>query len=188
MRWLMGVMRSISFSSCWNTGEQPIRTRNNAPRARRHTSCQRRGAAVVAFSYHAGMSPSSAAFHFPHRSTRWRLRAHTLELPARPLVMGIVNVTPDSFSDGGKFLAADAAIAQARALIADGADLLDIGGESTRPYSQPVEEEDELQRVLPVVSALASAAGFQGAHAPISIDTSKPAVARACLAAGAARI
>jgi dihydropteroate synthase len=114
------------------------------------------------------------------RATRWRLRTRTLELPARPLLMGIVNVTPDSFSDGGKFFSADAALAQAKALIASGADLLDIGGESTRPYSQPVDHEEELRRVLPVVTALAHPAAV-----PISIDTSKAAVARACIAAGA---
>src|SRR5438067_1138687 len=103
----------------------------------------------------------------PPRATHWRLRTRALELPARPLVMGIVNATPDSFSDGGKFFAVDAAIAQARALIADGADLLDIGGDSTRPYAELVNDEEELRRVLPVVSELASAADSQGGHVPI---------------------
>src|SRR5436853_4474903 len=98
--------------------------------------------------YYAGMGQRSAVLsQYPHRAARWRLRTRTLELPARPLVMGIVNVTPDSFSDGGKFFGAEAAIAQARALIAEGADLLDVGGESTRPYSQPVAEDEELRRV-----------------------------------------
>jgi dihydropteroate synthase len=124
--------------------------------------------------------PLAASTRFPQRATTWRLRTRTLALPARPLVMGIVNVTPDSFSDGGRFFAPGAAIAQANALLAAGADLLDIGGESTRPYSQGVEEEEELRRVLPVVTALARSAAV-----PVSIDTSKPAVARACLAAGA---
>jgi dihydropteroate synthase len=123
--------------------------------------------------------PPSPFPRYPGRATRWRLRTRTLDLPARPLVMGIVNVTPDSFSDGGKFVSADAAIAQASALVGAGADLLDIGGESTRPYSQAVDEEEELRRVMPVVSAA------QSLGVPISIDTSKPAVARACLAAGA---
>lgn len=98
--------------------------------------------------------------------------------------MGIVNVTPDSFSDGGKFVSAEEAIAHARALIAEGADLLDIGGESTRPYSQPVAEDEELRRVLPVVKELASASALSE-RVPISIDTSKATVARVCLAAGA---
>ncbi len=117
---------------------------------------------------------------FPDRATRWKLRTRTLHLPLRPLVMGIVNVTPDSFSDGGKFLDSDRAVEHAQKLVADGADILDIGGESTRPYSEPVSEDDELQRVLPVVSRLADQT-----QVPISIDTSKAAVARACLQAGA---
>ena len=95
-------------------------------------------------------------------------------------LMGVVNVTPDSFSDGGAFLETDAAIAQGRRLAADGADLLDIGGESTRPGAQPVDAEQELQRVLPVVTALAG----DGA-ATVSIDTSKAAVAGVALDAGA---
>ena len=90
----------------------------------------------------------------PDRAQIWRLRSRTLDLPRRPLVMGIVNVTPDSFSDGGQFLDADAAVAHALQLAADGADLLDIGGESTRPYSEPVSADEELQRVLPVIERL----------------------------------
>jgi dihydropteroate synthase len=93
--------------------------------------------------------------------------------------MGIVNVTPDSFSDGGWFLAADDAIAQGRRLMAEGADLLDIGGESTRPGAEPVAEKEELRRVLPVVEMLA------GEGAVVSVDTAKAGVARAALAAGA---
>jgi dihydropteroate synthase len=95
-------------------------------------------------------------------------------------IMGIVNVTPDSFSDGGEFLDADRAIAHGRELAKEGADILDIGGESTRPGAAAVDAEEELRRVEPVVQALASA-GF-----PISIDTSKVAVAEAALGAGAA--
>ena len=91
------------------------------------------------------------------RAPRWQLRTRTLEFPRRPLVMGIVNVTPDSFSDGGRFLDADAAVAHALQLVADGADLLDIGGESTRPYSEPVAADEELRRVLPVVERLVGA-------------------------------
>jgi dihydropteroate synthase len=94
--------------------------------------------------------------------------------------MGIVNVTPDSFSDGGRFLHTDAAIAHGLELARQGADLLDIGGESTRPGSQPVALDEELQRVVPVVTALA-----QQTAVAISVDTSKAEVAAACLQAGA---
>src|SRR5688572_8691167 len=93
--------------------------------------------------------------------------------------MGVINVTPDSFSDGGRFVDPGAAVAHGRALLADGADWLDVGGESTRPGASPVEEGEELRRVLPVVEALAA----EGAR--VSIDTRKPAVARAAVAAGA---
>jgi dihydropteroate synthase len=96
-----------------------------------------------------------------------------------PLVMGIVNVTPDSFSDGGLFLDAEAAIAHGRALLAEGSDILDIGGESTRPGAQPVPAGQERERVIPVIEALAA----DGAR--ISIDTTKAEVARAALDAGA---
>ncbi len=96
------------------------------------------------------------------------------------LVMGIVNVTPDSFSDGGAFLEADAAIAHGRGLVAAGADLLDIGGESTRPGAAEVSQGDEMTRVLPVIETLVA----DGAR--VSVDTSKAAVAEAALAAGAA--
>jgi len=98
----------------------------------------------------------------------------------RPAVMGIVNVTPDSFSDGGRFLEADAAVAHGLELVAAGADLLDVGGESTRPGAEPVGEDEELRRVLPVVRRLAAESGV-----PVSIDTSKAAVAAAALDAGA---
>jgi dihydropteroate synthase len=100
-------------------------------------------------------------------------------------LMGVVNVTPDSFSDGGEFLSAEAAIAHALTLVGEGAAILDIGGESTRPGAQPVAAEEELRRVLPVLEGLTRA--FSGASDPpqISIDTSKAVVARAALAAGA---
>jgi dihydropteroate synthase len=94
-------------------------------------------------------------------------------------VMGVVNVTPDSFSDGGEFFDPAAAIAHGRRLVAEGADILDIGGESTRPGAEPVDAEEELRRVLPVIEALADA------DAQISIDTTKTEVARQALAAGA---
>lgn len=111
----------------------------------------------------------------------WRCGRFRFEL-ARPLIMGIVNVTPDSFSDGGRFFDAEAACAHAQRLIEEGADLIDIGGESTRPGAAEVGVEDELRRVMPVVEALA------GTGIPISVDTSKPQVMRAALAAGAAVI
>src|SRR5690349_6436182 len=97
------------------------------------------------------------------------------------LVMGIVNVTPDSFSDGGEFLDADAAVEHGLALVREGAHILDIGGESTRPGAEPVSLEEELRRVVPVVEGLAA----QPTGARMSIDTSKAAVARAALDAGA---
>lgn len=97
----------------------------------------------------------------------------------RPLVMGIVNLTPDSFSDGSLYLRADAAIAHARALVAEGADMLDLGAESTRPGAQPVSAEIELQRLLPVLEAL------RDAGVPLSVDTFKPEVMRGVLDAGA---
>ena len=96
-------------------------------------------------------------------------------------VMGIVNVTPDSFSDGGAFLDADAAIAHALELVEQGAGILDIGGESTRPGAEPVSEREELRRVLPVLEGLAA----EGVRARISIDTSKSAVAAAAIERGA---
>jgi dihydropteroate synthase len=99
----------------------------------------------------------------------------------RPLVMGVLNVTPDSFSDSGKFAATDAAVAHAHAMCADGADLIDLGGESTRPGAQPVPEAQQIQRVVPVLNALADRADVT-----VSIDTSRAAVARAALDAGAA--
>jgi dihydropteroate synthase len=117
---------------------------------------------------------------FPDRARQWRLRSRTLELPRRPLVMGIVNVTPDSFSDGGQFGDPSAAAHHALQLVADGADLIDVGGESTRPYSEPVSAQEELQRVMPVIERLAGAVEI-----PISIDTSKASVARAAIEAGA---
>ena len=98
---------------------------------------------------------------------------------SRPLVMGIVNVTPDSFSDGGQHFQHDAALAHAQHLIAEGADIIDIGGESTRPGARPVSVQEELDRVLPIIE------GLRGAPAPISVDTCKPQVMQAAIAAGA---
>jgi len=111
---------------------------------------------------------------------RWQLRTRELELARRPLLMGVLNVTPDSFSDAGQFFDPAAAIARGLELAAEGADVLDVGGESTRPYSQPVDAAEELRRVLPVIAALAPRLPI-----PISIDTAKAAVAREAVAAGA---
>ena len=122
----------------------------------------------------------SLAERFPNRATVWQLRTRHLDLPRRPLVMGILNVTPDSFSDGGQFFETSAAIDRALELVAAGADLLDVGGESTRPYSEAVDLRTELARVLPVIEAL-----LPHVLVPISIDTSKAVVARQALAAGA---
>ncbi|HEY4312597.1 MAG TPA: dihydropteroate synthase [Pirellulales bacterium] len=116
----------------------------------------------------------------PGRARAWQLKTRSLALPLRPLVMGIINVTPDSFSDGGRFAETKAAVDQALRLVAEGADLLDIGGESARPFADVVEARAELQRVLPVVQAVAEAT-----RVPISIDTWKAAVAREAVAAGA---
>lgn len=96
--------------------------------------------------------------------------------------MGIVNVTPDSFSDGGRHLARDAALTHAHRLLEEGADILDIGGESTRPGSLPVSVQEELDRVMPVIE------GLQGIPIPVSVDTVKPEVMRAALAAGASMV
>jgi dihydropteroate synthase len=105
---------------------------------------------------------------------------HTLELGRRSLLMGTINVTPDSFSDGGRFLQTEEAIKQGELLASEGADLLDVGGESTRPFSDPVDLEEELGRVIPVISELVKRTSI-----PISIDTCKSRVARAALDAGA---
>jgi dihydropteroate synthase len=110
----------------------------------------------------------------------FRARQFEFVFPRPALVMGVVNVTPDSFSDGGQFLDAAAAIEHGLRLVEQGAEILDIGGESTRPGAEPVGEEEELRRVIPVVEKLAAKIKI-----PISIDTTKPAVARAALQAGA---
>ena len=108
---------------------------------------------------------------------------HRMELGQRTRIMGILNITPDSFSDGGKFFALDAALARAEQMAADGADILDIGGESTRPFSESVSADEETRRVVPVISYLAKKIPI-----PISIDTNKALVARRAVAAGASII
>ncbi|HEX3161418.1 MAG TPA: dihydropteroate synthase, partial [Pseudolabrys sp.] len=120
----------------------------------------------------------------------FRARQFEFRFPRPALVMGIVNVTPDSFSDGGKFLTTDAAVAHALELVAQGAEILDIGGESTRPGAEPVGEAEELRRVIPVIEKLVAIRWGETPSSPnkkilLSIDTMKPAVARAALAAGA---
>ncbi len=109
-----------------------------------------------------------------------RCRQFDFTFPRPALIMGIVNVTPDSFSDGGQFLETEAAVAQALKLVEEGAEIVDIGGESTRPGATPVPESEELRRVLPVIEELAGRISV-----PISIDTMKPGVARAAINAGA---
>jgi dihydropteroate synthase len=137
-------------------------------------------------------SPTPARFSADGlaRPTRWQLRTRSLALtyPAaggsargtRPLIMGIVNVTPDSFSDGGHHTSTAAAIAHGLALVAAGADILDVGGESTRPFATPVAAAEEWRRVGEVVAALAAESGV-----PVSIDTSKADVAARALEGGA---
>src|SRR5258708_3854516 len=102
----------------------------------------------------------------------WRIRDRVLEIGRPPLVVGIVNVTPDSFSDGGQFSDSSKAIEHGLKLVAEGADILDVGGESSRPGSEPVSEAEEIERALPVIAGL-----FDEIDIPISIDTMKPAVA-----------
>ncbi|MDP3183534.1 MAG: dihydropteroate synthase [Desulfobaccales bacterium] len=119
----------------------------------------------------------------PGQSTGPRQAWEALLNTPRSLIMGVINVTPDSFSDGGRFFDHQDALAQVRALAAGGADLLDIGGESTRPYADSVPLEEELRRVLPLIEAIT-----QETSLPISIDTYKAPVARAALAAGASLI
>jgi dihydropteroate synthase len=110
----------------------------------------------------------------------WTLRTRDLTRKHLPLMMGILNVTPDSFSDGGQFRSMDAAVSRALQMEADGADVIDIGGESTRPGAEPVSLSEELQRTIPVVQALRSQL-----RGPISIDTTKAEVARQALEVGA---
>ncbi|MDQ3753439.1 MAG: dihydropteroate synthase [Acidobacteriota bacterium] len=111
----------------------------------------------------------------------WKLARRSLSLGERTLVMGILNVTPDSFSDGGRFSDLERALAHAEGMLAEGADIIDIGGESTRPGGEPVSVEEELRRVVPVIEESKK----RVPHVLISVDTTKSEVARAALAAGA---
>lgn len=110
----------------------------------------------------------------------WKLARRSLVYGEHTLLMGVLNVTPDSFSDGGKFFSVNHAVAHAEQMMAEGADIIDVGGESTRPGSDFVSEEEELRRVIPVIEKLAATSSV-----PISIDTTKPAVARAACESGA---
>ncbi|HPM82469.1 MAG TPA: dihydropteroate synthase [Candidatus Anammoximicrobium sp.] len=125
-------------------------------------------------------SSHASPVRYPQRATSWRLRTRFLNLGYQPLLMGIINVTPDSFSDGGRFHDTALAIQQGLQLVEQGADLLDVGGESTRPYSTPVEPQEELRRVLPVIRALC-----EQTTVPVSVDTCKSHVAAEAVAAGA---
>lgn len=117
---------------------------------------------------------------FADSADSWKLRSQELRFGRTPVLMGILNVTPDSFSDGGKFVDINAAVDQALRMIDEGAEIIDVGGESTRPYSTPVSTQEEIERTVRVVAALA-----EQTATPISIDTSKSLVARECILAGA---
>ena len=111
----------------------------------------------------------------------WKTRCRTLDLSHSAKIMGILNVTPDSFSDGGQFFGLDAALSHARELVAEGADIIDVGGESTRPGADPVSLEEELRRVIPVIEKIRS----EFPSVPISVDTYKAETARQAIRAGA---
>ena len=113
-------------------------------------------------------------------STLWEISGQTIDLSTQTMIMGVLNVTPDSFSDGGEFFSTEKAVEQGKRMAAEGAQIIDVGGESTRPGSEGVSVDEELARVLPVITKLR-----ESISAFISIDTSKAAVARAALAAGA---
>jgi dihydropteroate synthase len=129
---------------------------------------------------------SGTVMALPHSSplpSHAVLRLGRFSLPLdRPLIMGVVNVTPDSFSDGGRFLGVQQAVEHAHTLLAEGADILDLGGESSRPGAEPVSLDEELRRVMPVLEQLAQM------PVPVSVDTCKPEVMRRVIAAGAAMV
>src|SRR5678815_4810708 len=113
--------------------------------------------------------------------TSWQIKDRRMPIGERTLIMGILNVTPDSFSDGDQFFDASQALDHAQRMIAEGADIIDVGGESTRPGGEPVSAEEEIRRVVPVIESLSART-----NTPISVDTTKSEVARAALDAGAA--
>ena len=110
----------------------------------------------------------------------WKLPRHTLRLGERTLVMGILNVTPDSFSDGGRFFSPESALRHAEQMMLEGADILDVGGESTRPGGDMVAVDEELRRVIPIIERLANSYDL-----PVSVDTTRAEVARMAVKAGA---
>lgn len=114
------------------------------------------------------------------KNEQWQIKDRILDLAKRPLVMGILNVTPDSFSDGGRYFDTPVAVARALEMVKQGADIIDVGGESTRPGAESVPAQQELDRVVPVIKEIASACSI-----PLSIDTTKAAVAEAAIEAGA---
>jgi dihydropteroate synthase len=116
----------------------------------------------------------------------WQTGSHTFDFARRGAIMGVLNVTPDSFSDGGLWLDHEAAVTHGLALISEGAEIIDVGGESTRPGAEPVAEEEEIRRVIPVIERLVSES--RGRPVVLSIDTMKPGVAEAAVAAGASII
>ena len=118
-----------------------------------------------------------------HDSAIFRFHGGAFDLSSRTHIIGILNVTPDSFSDGGRFMDLDSALRHAEKMIGEGADMIDVGGESTRPFSEPVEESAEIGRVTPVISAIA-----KRFETPVSIDTCKASVAEAAMGAGARAI
>jgi dihydropteroate synthase len=115
--------------------------------------------------------------------TIWKIRAQAIDLSERAMIMGVLNVTPDSFSDGGEFFTVEKAVEHGTRMVAEGAQIIDVGGESTRPGAEAVSTDEELARVIPVIQQL-----HKGVSAFISIDTSKATVARAALDAGASII
>jgi len=135
--------------------------------------------------FNLGIDPFPLLVIFPYHdrvTKQWKIKDRSLPIRERTLVMGILNVTPDSFSDGGDFLLLDKAVQHAEKMIAEGADIIDVGGESTRPGGNAsVTAEEELQRVIPVIEVL-----VKRTNLPISVDTTKSEVARAALDAGAA--
>ncbi|MCU0986528.1 MAG: dihydropteroate synthase [Acetobacteraceae bacterium] len=172
------LVEPLSLSPAWAVGEGAVAVAGTPLAFRQARLWARTEAGDEASPFDTAAPPAAAmtllaAFAAPRRAILPALAAD------RPLVMGTINVTPDSFSDGGRFLAADRAIAAGQAMRAAGADILDIGGESTRPGAAPVPPEEEQARVLPVIRALAPAG-------PVSIDTRNAATMRAALDAGAA--
>jgi dihydropteroate synthase len=145
-----------------------------------------KGELHVTFTYNpnepkqVGSTLSGNHRHEHHKPTIIPCGAHQLEFGKRTLIMGILNITPDSFSDGGRWANLDLALEHARQMVADGADIIDVGGESTRPGHDPVSEAEELRRVIPVIEHLA-----REVHVPISIDTYKAEVAKQAIRAGA---